>query len=601
MEPKFIIDREKVSDEEIEKNKNFDELVTKFKNQSIQKARNDRSWWKQKRIKYSAAILGVTVICTVTVSQLYNKTKSNKEIANDSNSTLTTNKKETTSPLAEKKLRTINPVNAKLDVPYTRYKVNAAKGGSLNHPSKSKIEVPKNAFVNKAGEVIEGEVEIMYREFHKISETIMSGIPMRYDSAGKVYDFESAGMFDIRGEQNGEPIFINPNANLKVQLASEKEGSQFNQYFLDTINNKWDYRCEDVTQKMPTSTKPSSVKKETSITKDKGQIVTQADIEKEIEKTQIEGLKKIETQTAQQVAKLPTPKAPVKPRKISNRQTFTLEVDKNEFPELSGFSNVVFEVGDENKNYSDKYTEVTWNDVLIKDGPKKGENYILNLRKGATVLELVVYPCLSGADFEKANAAFKSKMQGYEKELSDRKAKEEKLREEMVARQKEYEAEMKRNKAERLKEYIANVKRIEASVSDEINQLQGAAKVFRVFQVSEFGVYNSDCPRRRDPSNYMPTLLYAMNDKAFQPQRVLVIDYSTKMLNTYIGDEMGLVVLKPENRYALCVPYNGKLYVKQFSSNDAELADKPKKMTINLKELPSDMITIEDVKRYFEI
>ncbi len=596
MEPKFIIDREKVSDEEIEKNKNFDELVTKFKNQSIQKARNDRSWWKQKRIKYSAAILGVTVICTVTVSQLYNKTKSNKEIANDSNSTLTTNKKETTSPLAEKKLRTINPVNAKLDVPYTRYKVNAAKGGSLNHPSKSKIEVPKNAFVNKAGEVIEGEVEIMYREFHKVSETIMSGIPMRYDSAGKSYDFESAGMFDIRGEQNGEPVFINPNANLRVQLASEKEGNEFNQYFLDTVNNKWDYRCEDVTQKMPDYKKAAN-----NITKDKVQPITQAEIEKEIEKTKVEGLKKIETQTAQQVAKLPSPKAPVKPRKISNRQTFTLEVDKNEFPELSGFSNVVFEVGDENKNYSDKYTEVTWNDVLIKDGPKKGENYILNLRKGATVLELVVYPCLSGADFEKANAAFKNKMQGYEKELSDRKAKEEKLREEMVARQKEYEEEMKRNKEERLKEFIRYQKQLEASLANEVNQLQNMAKVMRVFQVSQFGVYNSDCPRMRNPVNYSPNLQYVIDNKILQPNQVLVIDYTTKMLMTFNGVEISELSFNTEKRYAICVPINGKLYIKQIAANDALLTDKPSTLKLVLNPLPSDIVTIEDVKRYFEI
>jgi hypothetical protein len=595
MEPKFIIDREKISDEEIEKNKNFDELVTKFKNQSIQKARNDRSWWKQKRIKYSAAILGVTVICTVTVSQLYNNTKSNKEIANDSNSTLTTNKKETTSPLAEKKLRTINPVNAKLDVPYTRYKVNAAKGGSLNHFSKSKIEVPKNAFVNKAGEVIEGEVEIMYREFHKVSETIMSGIPMRYDSAGKAYDFESAGMFDIRGEQNGEPVFINPNANLNVQLASQKEGAEFNQYFLDTVNNKWDYRCEDVVQKMP------SPKKEASVTKEKAQKITQATIEKEIEKTQSEGLKKIEVQATQQLAKLPSPKAPLKPRKISNRQTFTLEVDKNEFPELSGFTNVVFEVGDENKNYSDKYTEITWNDVLIKDGPKKGENYLLNLRKGTTVLELVVYPCLSGADFEKANAAFKNKMQSYEKELVDRKAKEEKLREEMVARQKEYEAEMKRNKEERLKEFIRYQKQLEAQLTNEVNQLQNMAKVMRVFQVSQFGVYNSDCPRMRDPSNYAPIIRYTINDKLFQPNQVLVIDYTTKMMYTYYAKDLSLLALNPTKRYALCIPSNGALYVKQLSANDESLTAKPSTLTLSLNPLPSDIITIEDVKRYFEI
>jgi len=33
---------------------------------------------------------------------------------------------------------------------------------------------------------------------------------MLYDSSGVVQTLESAGMLDIKGYQNGEPVFINP-------------------------------------------------------------------------------------------------------------------------------------------------------------------------------------------------------------------------------------------------------------------------------------------------------------------------------------------------------------------------------------------------------
>lgn len=591
MEPKFILDREKISDEEIEKNKNFDELVKKFKNESIQKARNDRSWWKQKRIRYSAVILGAAVVCTVTLSQL--KIKSNSEKANDINSTQTSKNKETTAPLTPKLTRCINPVSEKLDVPYTRYKVNTSKGAQLKHPSRSQISIPKAAFVNKAGQDITGEVEILYREFHKVSESIIAGIPMRYDSAGKTYDFESAGMFDIRGVQNGEPVYLKPNTTLTVQLASEKSGAEFNQYYLDTVNRKWNYLQEDVVK--PLANNENHAKKITSPKETEKSIVA------DVEKLTSEGVKKIEKETTQKLAALPAPKAPLKPRKKSNRPTFTLEIDKNEFPELSGFNNVVFEVGDENKNYSDKYTEITWNDVLIKDGPKKGENYLLQLKKGQTLLELVVYPCLSGADFEKANSAFKTKLQEYETALADRKAKEEKLKAEMLARQKEYAEEMKRNKEERLREFIRQQKQMEAEISNQIANMKGVAKVMRVFQVRDFGVHNSDCPRLRE-SNFNPNVRYALNGAIVQPAQVLTVDYSSKMLNTYNGFEVGQLNLKANTRYMLCVSMNGKLYVHELpDASEIIKTDNKQLYTVALKELPADVDNLEAIKSYFEI
>ena len=49
MEPKFNLNRPKISDDEIDKNKDFDNLVKQFKEQSIQRARSDVSFFKNKK------------------------------------------------------------------------------------------------------------------------------------------------------------------------------------------------------------------------------------------------------------------------------------------------------------------------------------------------------------------------------------------------------------------------------------------------------------------------------------------------------------------------------------------------------------------------
>jgi hypothetical protein len=71
MEPKFNLNRPKLSDEEINKHKNFDQLVKQFKQQSIDKAKHDKSWWKSKKVRYTAIIAGTLVICTISYLDLF--------------------------------------------------------------------------------------------------------------------------------------------------------------------------------------------------------------------------------------------------------------------------------------------------------------------------------------------------------------------------------------------------------------------------------------------------------------------------------------------------------------------------------------------------
>ena len=83
---------------------------------------------------------------------------------------------------------------------FASYQVNANQGGIYEYESGSRLIVPAAAFADDRGNIIQGEVNIRYREYHDFVDFYLSGIPMTYDSAGVRYTFESAGMMEIYAE-----------------------------------------------------------------------------------------------------------------------------------------------------------------------------------------------------------------------------------------------------------------------------------------------------------------------------------------------------------------------------------------------------------------
>lgn len=123
--------------------------------------------------------------------------------------------------------------NKKIDVGYQEWEVDTKQGKVLKLQNGSNIHVPASAFVNKFGEPIKGKVKIKYREFHNAADIIASGLPMNYDSAGVRYHFESGGMFELRGSQQGKPVFIAEDKSVDVNMVSYNKDTRFNHYFLD--------------------------------------------------------------------------------------------------------------------------------------------------------------------------------------------------------------------------------------------------------------------------------------------------------------------------------------------------------------------------------
>ena len=123
-----------------------------------------------------------------------------------------------------------------IDIDFQVFDYSDRQGANISLSSGTTITVPSDAFQTINGEDVSGKVDIHYREFHNISDIMLSGITMVYEDG----DFESAGMFEIRAFSNGDELALKPNKSIDVDLASYKSGN-FNQYNLDEKTKKWNF------------------------------------------------------------------------------------------------------------------------------------------------------------------------------------------------------------------------------------------------------------------------------------------------------------------------------------------------------------------------
>lgn len=102
----------------------------------------------------------------------------------------------------------------------------------------SSISIPANAFVNKNGEPVKGEVSLEYRQFNSAAQILASGIPMVYeDEKGESHQMESGGMFELRGKANNEEVSIAEGKKIGVNMSSPVKG-EFDFYYFEETDVK---------------------------------------------------------------------------------------------------------------------------------------------------------------------------------------------------------------------------------------------------------------------------------------------------------------------------------------------------------------------------
>lgn len=476
MKKKINIDRDPINGEEITSRMNFNQLLSNFP--GYIKLPFYKTGW------FITTVASVAVLVTVTAI-LFSNTNTN------------TNTKEiivsASPPIATESIISydedtpcINPPIKKLDIQADSYYCENEVGGEFTHSSGSTIVVPKNAFVDINGNSLNGKIELRYREFHDPIDFMLSGIPMTYDSAGTEYTFESAGMIEIYGYQNGQPIELANDKPIRIEMHPKDGSNRFNLYELDTSSGYWEYKgkTELISEEIDESTgAPAVTSQKLKDDLFSNLIKTKETIE--VTKTELAIAKKKVLQHKKT--------EPSKPKSSINKdRQFDLDVDPKEFPELKNYSSITFEVDANDRNFSADVYEIEWEDISLSE-KEKGKSYYLTLFKGSAKSTFSVFPIFEGDNYKKAMVKFNKNFSIYKKELDRRKAEEEIVKEKLKKQMDLYETALA---AERTRKaaFEKNQAAYFAQVKETQKNKAGIQVVARAFEVTRFGTWNCDSP-----------------------------------------------------------------------------------------------------------
>lgn len=420
---KFSIkkDKSELTDQEIQQNMNFDTFISGYT--------PPVKGWLSAGTKLYFIIASVAVVIVVAGYLLLNS-----------------NKKEVTS------LPFVNPPIPSLNPPSDNFIVNTELDSTLVYSTGTFITIPSSAFVDADGKDVKGKVEIHYREFHDAIDIMLSGIPMNYDSAGTMYQLESAGMFEITATQDGKALTLKPNKTLTVNMISHiNNTTDYNIYSLDTVKSRWEYVSEN------TANNNSCISA--------------------FEDRVLDGKADAEIKTFVSSNK------PFCPKKASSeRENFVIDFSKDEFPELAVFSGLKFEpIG---KNYNANLSEKTWDEVLVERSPDN-EHYVITFSSGKESHSFTVIPVVDEKNYETAMKDFASLQKKYEMRLAEKKR--------IVAKANDslYKVNVK---FERVAARSDLNERFNSFVNDSYNETSKDLLAYRTFAIGKLGFWNSDKP-----------------------------------------------------------------------------------------------------------
>jgi len=125
--------------------------------------------------------------------------------------------------------------------PFLSANLDATIGGTIETiDSKSLLHFPGNSLVTKDGRPVNGLVEIRYREYRNPGQMAYSGIPMTYEENGLDYNFNSAGMIEVRAFQNGQELQMKPGVAFTMDYNVTEQLDSCFFFALDDSSQQWD-------------------------------------------------------------------------------------------------------------------------------------------------------------------------------------------------------------------------------------------------------------------------------------------------------------------------------------------------------------------------
>ncbi|MDZ4758818.1 MAG: hypothetical protein SGJ10_11875 [Bacteroidota bacterium] len=580
---KYNKNRAPIGDAEIESSKNFESLLNNYNTSPKPKVYNKPMLW-------SAAASIIAVVGIMAYSYL-----------------------KTDAPLISTQ-PFVNPPITGVNLPDTTLQINASTGGTIILPSGSMIEVPANAFANMDGSIVKGMIDLKYREFRKPTDFFVSGIPMTYDSAGTKYTFESAGMFDLTGFVGGAPIKIAEGKSLNVKMSTAFGENKYNKYVLDTVSKTWVYLGKSELVKTEETIDEIKKPKKEIISSKSDIIKVPVDTNTEItfvEAIKAEDSKPILVPSGAFVKPVYKPIAEIKPAKPAKlkdmKNTFKLEVDPGQFPEIAVYKDVLFEIplaqynklpaNFEKNDFEDvkmmkSITEGYYDFTLVKAN-RGGDPSIYSLTNCS--------PVFTGKDYDAAMETYNTLYAKYESRYTGKVLNQERNQKKLI----EDEAKQKEDFA-KYEKAMEEFRRKQAEAWEKQNKSSYIQSIgYRAFQVRQFGMYNGDCPSSFPTG---ATVLASVTDdkgKTIAFTTLYMVDHGRNALYTISnGGDKANLTYNPESSTTFWVVTNdGKIAMIE----PAEVKKlKPKKEGINqltfaMRVSEKDLKTEGDIAEFLNL
>ncbi|MEZ5038340.1 MAG: hypothetical protein R2828_00545 [Saprospiraceae bacterium] len=387
----------------------------------------------------------------------------------------------------------VNPPIKNVNPQFASYKVAVNQGGIYEYESGSRLVVPAAAFIDDRGKLIEGEVEIHYREMHDYIDFFLSGIPMTYDSANVRYTLESAGMIEIYAEKEGKRVNMAPGKHIDISLISQIDvpniniPPSFNIYKLDTSARKWVYQDIDqlaiIDDVLPTleSTHPAYAVLNTY-------------------KTQLNLLDNQKIKDTEALnSRFPQPIAPIRPQRAEgNLPTFGLSfegfsilldeqsISAEERQTLrSQIENIIWEVSAKNTNFDTRALQVEWEGARLRK--LQAWEYEITYFSGSQEVAIIINRVLTGDLFNQAIAQYEQDLEIYNAALT---VYNQNVSQEKVNIESQYLAAKDKLKEDFLQALATTQTGETKSLAQDLNK----RRVSNQFRATGFGIWNCDRP-----------------------------------------------------------------------------------------------------------
>lgn len=285
-------------------------------------------------------------------------------------------------------VRAINEPWEDVLVPEQSFAFMAESGDTIALDNGTIIRIPGGILVNSKGEKVTGEVELTYTEMYTPASIIASGIPMDYDSGGTNFQFQSAGMFDMNANQNGDPLAIETGKSIEMDFATTRRDMTYSFYHYDTVAHAWDF------QDIP-----------------------------EVDTNEARAIAEEELAAAESTA-------PLKPAEYNGKDpVIELDFDLSKHPELAGYEGIIWQYAGQGLNpENNKWIYNTdWVSADLNLTNREQGTYALSLKNAEKSFTTFIRPVLKGQDYEKALADFTSRTEKFEAEESARRAEAERI------------------------------------------------------------------------------------------------------------------------------------------------------------------------------